>query len=112
MLISAFLTDLQPQWLLSEPGSWGWPLSDDKIVQITGAALDAGLEDSRVVTIPKLGEDGGVLLLGPSPADCRVGLLGQMIQIGLKKLTPVIQPETARKTPKRQPPEAKRPSQN
>lgn len=83
----------------SDLGSWGWPLSDEKLAQIAGAALDAEaaavgidiyrdrpvepgsegldavLEDSRVVTITKLGEDGGILIRAPSASE-RTGAFG------------------------------------
>lgn len=83
----------------SDLGEWGWPLSDDRLAQITGAALDADaaavgidiyrdrpvepgsgklesvLEDSRVVTIAKLGADGGILIRAPSVSE-RTGAFG------------------------------------
>ncbi|WP_434054646.1 MAG: adenylate/guanylate cyclase domain-containing protein [Roseibium sp.] len=80
-------------------GDWGWPLSDDKLAQITDAALeakaavvgidiyrdrpvepgsqtlDAVLKDDRVVTITKLAEDGGILIRAPS-ASAQTGAFG------------------------------------
>ncbi|WP_421980378.1 CHASE2 domain-containing protein [Roseibium sp.] len=77
----------------SDLGDWGWPLSDDKLAEITVAALDANaatvgidiyrdrpvkpgsetldavLKDSRVVTITKLAEDGSILIRAPSVSE-------------------------------------------